>query len=349
MNRSNLRTGALHAERARLQAPRTKSRLERSQAFHARARALFSPDDLKTGAALTRQHFADWHRTSVATIDAAKRDADRVTMRQRLNRQLLSGLPHYRKYHELKQGFLKDHGQLATAELLAAGHRDTHVNWGDVVATASPDAQDFVAPFTVYDVHKDDEESLIENAQSFVTPDTGHMMNAFAFYHRMDPGFLESTYGLSMPTPASNLVSCGINFTTPRAGRLQISGVLQNFYSEILYNIRDNGWFSWATVDIRVALFIAVEQGGTAVYMPTTILSKHLSSDGGDVPGAMSGFDDVTPYVVSGTTEQAYSPGATVQVLVGCEVHIDSEVDDMSARINAAVRWQLKKLTIGVV
>ena len=348
--RSNLRNDRLLDHRSKLVAAQDLIYQRKAREYHRQCKKLFSKADLRIAADIVGRARQEWHSSSLkGGSDSEERDARKVQARRKLNRALAAALPGFREWQALKRVHLREHRKLATLHLGAASSARVHVEWGEVLPTDVTDAQDFVAPFPVFDLHTIDDHHLISRDQSFVAHDTGNMMNAFAFNHREDPAAIIGLLGLSRAAPASAFVSCGINFTMPSAGRLRISAVLQNFYSEVSYSLRDNFGLSRVTLDVRLQLFIAAARGGSVIYLPTTVDSTTRSSDGDDLTGAMSGLDGSAPYTVYGETEESLPKSEVIQILAGSEVHIESELDDMSSHVNAVVRWQLKKLTIGVI
>jgi hypothetical protein len=55
-----------------------------------------------------------------------------------------------------------------------------------------------------------------------------------------------------------------------------------------------------------------------------------------------------TPYTLTGTTDEVFDRGETVQVLVGSNIRINSVLSHMSSFVNAKLAWQVKKLYLGV-
>jgi len=323
---------------------------QRAREYQRLFKKLFSKADVRTAVEIIGRVRNEWQAASLkAGSDSRSRDAGKVLARKKINRLLAAALPGYRHWQALKKAHLRGHQQLAEDRLAEFASDNVHVEWGDIVATDDLAGQDFVAPFQVFDSETIDDNELMSNHQSFVTHDTGHMRNAFDFYHRNDPALIEEFFGLHRALTASTSVSCGINFTMPRAGRLQIRAVMQNFFSDVLYSISDNFGFSYGKLDIRINLFISTARGGEIVYMPTEVLSVDRDSGGDDLSGAMSGLDGTVPYTVYATTDEPLAANDVIEIQAGSEVQVESEVDDMASRVNAAVRWQLNKITVAVV
>jgi hypothetical protein len=324
----------------------------RTRDFQRRARKLFSKAELKAATEIIAKVRLDRNRAILETgPNAEARDAADAKVRKTLDRLLSRALPGFRDFQAMKKAHLREYVRTSIAEFSGPADDSTHVRWGDLIATDDLSSEQFGPPFQVFDLHHADEHNLISNDQSFAAHSQGTMMNAFDFRHHYS-GWLvtaDSWFGLHRATPASAFVSCGINYTMPRAGRLRVSAAMQNFESVVMYSIEDRFGFSYSTLDIEVNLFLAFAHGGQMVYRPTTILSTSRSSDGGNISGSLSGFDTTSPYTLTAEHEESFPAGEVVQILAGCEVHIESDVDDMVNRVNSVVRWQLKKLAISVV
>ncbi len=315
-----------------------------------RPKSLFSTADLNTAAEIIAEVRAQRNRASLAAgSDASARAASDDKVRKMLGRRLSRALPGFAEFQSIKRAHLVAHAQ-AGATFNGPGDSSTHVRWGDLLATDDFSSEQFGPPFQIFDLHHVDAQHLISNDQSFVSHSQGTMMNAFDFkHHYFGWPTVDEWFGLHRATPASSLVSCGINYTMPRPGRLRVTAVMQNFYSDVMYSIRDHFGFSFATLDIKVNLFVAFIHGGNTLHRPTTILWTSPSSDGDNVDGSLSGFDTSSPYSVTAESDEALATHEVVQLLAGCEVHIESDVNDMTTRVNAVVRWQLRKLLVSVI
>jgi hypothetical protein len=337
-----------------LQAARTAASAatqKRALEFQRRTKKLFSKADINTAAQIIADARAARNRASLAVgSNAEAREACDLKARKTLDRLLSRALPGFAEFQSMKKAYLRDHAKAVTAAFSGPAGNGTHVQWGDLLATDDFSSEQFGRPFQVFDLHHVDPDQLISNDQSFVSHSQGTMMNAFDFTHHYS-GWptVDAWFGLHRPTPASALVSCGINYTMPRAGRLRVSAVMQNYYSEVLYSIRDHFGLSYGTLDIQVNLFIAFMRGGNTLYRPSTILSVSRSSDGDNLSGSLSGFDTSSPYSVTAESDESLPANDVVQLQAGCEVHIESDVDDMTNRVNAVVRWQLMKLAVSVI
>lgn len=347
---SDDRGDRLLAHRLKLVAAQDAPHRRLLREYQRQCRKLFSKADLRTAADVVGRISKELHSSNPKIgSDSDERDARKVQARRKIDRLLAAALPSFRQWQALRKAHQREHRKLARLQFSRASSERVHVEWGDIVPTDDVDVQDFVAPFPVFDVHTIDEAELISRDQSFVANDTGNMMNAFDFNHSEDTAVIIGVLGLIRATPASGLVSCGINFTMPRSGRLQISAVLQNYDSEVLYSLRDKFGFSSGALDIRLQLFLATARGGSVVYMPTTVLDAHKDSPGDDVSGSMSGLDGSTPYTILGSTEESVPAGDSVQILAGSIVHIESELDDMASHVSAVVRWQLQRISVSVI
>ena len=124
--------------------------------------------------------------------------------------------------------------------------------------------------------------------------------------------------------------------------------VLQNYSSPIVCAIDDSFGFSTALLDVHADLFIAFVQSRQVQYLPATLLSMRLGSDGDDVNYAAPVLDTTSFYTIHGTSDP-YEDGESVQIVAGSAVHVSSEADDMTNDVSARLEWRLVKLTVGVV
>ncbi len=314
--------------------------------YQRRCKEVLSRADRRTVADIVRRTKADWYQADLAVAsDPAKRDALKLRARQTVNRLLGRALPGFRRWRAIRQAHLTAHRRLTKRFPGGVISHPLDIGWGGVLPPAAAETQEFVAPFPDYDVHTVDWDELIVYDESFALPDIGHMVNNIIFKHRNDAWPLSYNPTLF----AYNLASCGIFFTMPRPGRLQITGVLQNIYNKIIFSVRDNFGFSHANLHIDLNVFIAILRQTGVIHLSKNLASEGIVSHGSDFTFSRSDLDDTTPYIVEGKTKDPLLGGEPVRILIGSEVGIFSEVDDMESYVNAVLWWQLKKMTVAVV
>jgi hypothetical protein len=133
--------------------------------------------------------------------------------------------------------------------------------------------------------------------------------------------FSDGLWGLLTHAFGSNWAACGVAFTTPKEGRLEISAVLRNFYNKVMFSVTDNFGFSDADVDIFLQLFIMVVRGTKVIFLPTLLRSTGLISHGSDLSFSESDIDDTVPFTITATTHERFNANESVLVLAGSNVH----------------------------
>lgn len=328
--------------------------LARDRALHERlakaqyraSRKLFTKADLRRAGEIRAQVYREWREASVkAGGDALRIDALKVAARKKLERMLARALPNYRQWKTLQRTQLREQHKLTATTQAARRFPDIRIDWGDLVLFDST-AQVFVPPFTSFDVQTTCTGDFIVYDDSFAKPDIGHLVNNIVYDQDEHTSFSDGLWGLLPIANAFNMASCGVAFTTPAAGRLQIGAELQNFYNKVMYSVTDNFGFSSADVGFTLSLFIAVVRGTQVTYMNTDLLSGGLVSHGVDLSYAQSDLDNSVPYSISAATDTRFEANETVLVLAGSEVVVGTILDDMHAKVNAVLWWKLNKLVI---
>jgi hypothetical protein len=109
-----------------------------------------------------------------------------------------------------------------------------------------------------------------------------------------------------MTRNAESWAACGVAFSAPRDGRLQISAVLRNFYNKLMYSVTDNWGFSSADVGISVELFVVVVRGTKGDLHADVLRTTGLVSHGSDLSFSESEIDDTTPFTITATTDERF-------------------------------------------
>jgi len=343
---SNLRGQPLLAHRQATLARDTQQHQRLAKTQHQASRKLFTKADVRRAGEIRAKVNQEWREASVAARgDSLRIDALKVAARKKLERMLARDLPNYRQWKTLQRAQLREHQKLATSTQAAHRFDDIAVNWGDLVALDST-AQVFVPPYTSFDVHTTCTGDFIVFDESFAKPEIGHLVNNIIYDQDEHTSFSDGLWGLLPIENASNMVSCGVAFTTPSPGRLRVGAELQNFYNKVMDSVTDNFGFSFADIGFTLSLFIAVVRGTQVTFMNTDLLSNGIVSHGVDLSYAQSDLDNSVPYSISATTDQRFNANESVLVLAGSEVLIGTRLDDMHAKVNAVLWWKLNKLVI---
>jgi len=310
-------------------------------------RKLFSKDDLKRMSKIAADIADDWRHASVKVDGNSLRIAAlKTAARRKLDRALSREAPGLTKARALRRAQLRDHAALSANSLANALDTHNRIDWGGTLALT--DATEFSPPFTSFDVQTVDRDNLIVRNDSFANPQIGHLVNNFDYDQDEDTSFGAGLWGLLMTRNAESWAACGVAFSVPRDGRLQISAVLRNFYNKLMYSVTDNWGFSSADVGISVELFVVVVRGTKAIFMPTVLRTTGLVSHGSDLSFSESEIDDTTPFTITATTDERFDANESVLVLAGSKVGIGTRLDDMHCKVDAVLWWGLQKLTIGI-
>ena len=322
-NRAELGKAAKVHKKLGLERPRPSSKL-------------LSKADRRVTASIASEVANEWRRASVEVEgDSARISALKIAARRKLDRRLARELPNYTKARALQRAELREHHKASATAFTSMADSRAHVAWGDVGATLT-DASDFVPPFTSFDVQSDPNRFIVRD-DSFAKPEIGHLVN------NIDYDQDDDTHAV-----AANWAACGVAFTTPKDGRLEIAAVLRNFYNKVMFSVTDDFGFSSADMDISLQLFIVVVRGTKAIWLPTLLRHTGLVSHGSDLSFSESDIDDTRPFTITATTDERFNANESFLVLAGSKVLIDCDLDDMHGRIDAVLWWQLQKLSIGI-
>ncbi len=348
---STLRGNPLRAHRLARQeaADRPLHRLTRE--YHRACRQLIPAADLKRAAAIAHAVKLEWRQASLkAGGDGTRLEALKDAARRKFHREAARALPGYRKWLALTKGYRKVHLQLDRHALSGAAGPRLEVAWGEVPHAPPPGAVEFVPPFPLFDVQMLDPQGHVTADTSFAGPAAGNLVNNFVFDRDESTPAIIGAFGLTTrPDTATSLASCGGNFTLPRTGRLQVNANVRNYYNKAVLSLRDRFGFSYGKLGLQVRLFIDVIRGRDVIHLPTTMLATSLDSDGDDVSRTVTDIDNSMLFQVEGVTEETIAAGERVQVMVGSEVSIGSEQDDMDSHASAVYYWQVRKMFVAVI
>ena len=314
-----------------------QSRLERS---------LFTKSELRRAAEIGQQVNREWREASIkAGGDSLRVDALKLAARKKLERILAREFPQYRQWKALRRAHMRAHEKLTQQTQAASHFGNANIDWNAVVQLEGT-AQVFVPPFTTFDVQTIDPGGFVVSDESFARPNIGHMVNDFAYDQDESTSIVAGLLGILPIMNAASLVSCGVAFTTPSAGRLKISAEMQNIYNKIRFSVTDKFGFSSAEVGIGLGLFALVVRGTQVERVSQTLLITGIDSGGSDQHRTESDLDDTAPYTLSVETATRLNANESVLVLAGSEVGIGTILDDMHCKMDAVLWWQLKRLVI---
>lgn len=317
-----------------------------AKAYRQQIRKLFTKADLRRAAAIGHDVNREWREATLkAGADAPRADALKLVARRKLERRLTRELPNYRQWKLLQRAHLREQGRLAAETLAAVGASPARIEWGDRVAVElEPGA--FVAPFTTFDVQMIDWGDFVVADESFAKPAIGHMVNNYSYDQDQSVSIGAGLLGILPIENAASLVSCGVAFTTPSAGRLKIGASLQNIYNNVVVKVTDKFGFSSAQVWVAPALFVAVVRGTVVERISQPLPGVKVESDGDDVNYGFCDLDTTQPYGITVETNTRLAANESVLVLAGSEMLIGTVLDDMHVKAKAVLWWQLKALSI---
>jgi len=288
-----------------------------------------------------------WQQASLlAGLEADERAAAKGQARKKLERQLGRTIRRYFDLRKLERGYLRGTSRVAHDLFKREPRPGSRLDWGPIVwADPAGGATTFTAPFPHHVLESGDIHGLLVADDSFALPDSGELIQNFTFAHN------ESAWGVSSNANfVDQLTACGVDYTLPSAGRLQVSAEIQNFANRLMCSISDNFGESHSYLAMTADLFIGIVRPGHPMdYYPLRVLASYLYSDGDDVSRSFSDLDNSVPFGIGAVSTFPIPEGETVTVLAGGHVRIDSDTDDMDAHVQATFWWRLKKMTVGVI
>jgi len=223
---SNLRANHLRTNHKKLQGAQERPLRRLTLEYQRQCKKLFSKADLRLADAIASDVRSDWQKSNLQSVgDAAQWEERKKNARARINRRLAKALPQYRQWQALRRSHLRGYQKLASVSLGPLGR------WDVVAPPPVGPVRSFSAPFNTYDVYTIDDSGMILEDQSFVRSDKGEIVNDLVFQHDEDTAIILGVFGLDGRDTASGLASCGVNFTMPQDGRLQVTAELQNHYN----------------------------------------------------------------------------------------------------------------------
>jgi hypothetical protein len=348
---SKLQRNPLGSHRKKLQQRTQRPINQLTREYSQACGKLWSKTDLTRAAALAEAVKREWHQASVKLKgNDAKLALLKAEARKKFRRLLAKEVPKYRKWQALHKAFQQAHRKLDNASASGVHGLPLDIAWGDLTVTPPPPgAVEWVAPFPLFDSQLLDDDEHIDTDSSFTGPGAGNLVNNVVFNHDEDTPTIIGLYGLIRPEWATSLVSVGHAFRIPRAGRLQVNANVRNYYNKAVLSLRDNFGFSYGKLGLKVGLFIDIVRDSGVLHLPTTLIESQLDSDGDDVSRTVTDVDNSMLFQIEGTTEEILPVGEQVKVMVGGEVTITSELDDMESQATATYYWQVRRIFAGVV
>jgi len=273
--------------------------------------------------------------------DAAAIARARRTVRVAADKVLAKAIPGLTAFRKAQLANARVYEQLLVEQRVAAFDDRVHVDF-DLVASDHLDDQAFTAPYPLFDVTAHPVGGVILQEGTFADPRIGVVLNQM----RVDDDVHSSTFGFDIEPSVSSSAAVGIPYTVPRSGRITCSAVIQNIYNYVTFSLTDNFGVSDGQLNFHIRLFIRIVRGDQVIAFDRLIFENGLVALGGTDLHAVS-FDDIdmsAPYTLSATTDEVFNAGETVQLLVGSRFEVDMDLNDMRARLNGTIGWQVKTI-----
>ena len=344
---SNLRGEPLVAKRRAEIERRLKAQQRLAKDHHRETKAFFSKAELKQAAQIREKVIADFRKASIKVGGDAERVAElKAAARKKFERLLARELPAYKKLKTLQKTHMRAQDKLATTAAAAHLPSNISIDWGDVIVVGLDSGECFQPPYTTFDVQMVDFGEKVVEDQSFAKPGIGHLVNNFVYDDNQSTSLIAGAFGILPINSASSMVSCGVSFTTPSAGRLKVGALLRNFYNRIVVSVEDKFGFSSAKVSVSADFLVLVVRGTTVEVVTKQLFIARADSGGDDVHRVLTDIDTDNPFSVSVETATHLDANESVLVLAGSEVSVGSILDDMHCKANALLWWRLEKLCI---
>lgn len=348
---SSLRGAPIRAHRERLVRKAVRPVAQVMRAYTEACRKLLSRKQVQRIAAALEEVKHEWRQASLkARGNGKKLGALKDDARRAFRRLAARTVPRFKAWQKLRTAFLRDLTRVTSTAFSGVAGPRLSVAWGDLLPLdPPPGATTFRPPFPAFDVQLIDDARRVSRDDSFSTPAAGLLVNNLSFHKDEDTPVIIGLYGLIRPDTATSLSSCGGNYTLPKTGRIQVNAAVRNHYNKAVLTLRDRFGFSYGKVGVRVSLFVDVIRNNRDVtHLPTVMLDTHLDSDGDDKSLVTTDIDNSMPFQLVAVSAQDFQVGERVQVMVGSEVFISSEQDDMDSTVEVTCYWQVNQITIGV-
>lgn len=346
---SNVRGNALATHYEALHAAH-KARHERRVREERRALAsLLTKPQLRALAKIGATVRAELREATLAMHgDAAKIAELRAAARRKLVRLLAREAPGVTQWRARRRAQVREHRKLLDADAALVGSGSDHFVWGDFVLDSDSATQEFVPPFTTFDVQSLQWDNQVTRDESFAKPRIGHLVNNFDYDDDRDTSLYAGALGILIPSYGISRASCGVGFTTPAAGHLRLSAVFRNVYYRAMLSVEDSFGFSSAVTSVSVRFVFTIVRGTQVIEVPTSFRTVKVDSDGDDKSIVDTGIEDQVPFTASSFTQERFAANESLLVMAGAEIAFYSMLDDMHCRGNALAWWELDKLRLSM-
>jgi len=277
--------------------------------------------------------------------DTARREALKKEYHVKLTRALRRAVPRFREAEALRRAHLRRYARIAADGLTPTFGRPAQLDWQTIVPPPADNEVDYLPPWPAQEFFVSDPNGLLKVDDSVILPEPGHLIQNFTFEHD------ESNWGVqSHQNWVRHGALCGMDYTMPRSGRVQVAAKLDNFYNRAQMDITDNFGFSSSTlsVEMRAVIILLYPDGEREFFLTEPFLRSSLSSGGDDISRSFSDLDTSVTYGVGALSLHNHDPGTVVTIRAGAFLVVDSDTDDMKAHARLTYWWRLRRLTVGV-
>jgi|GEM_PF-4609224 len=263
-----------------------------------------------------------------------------------------------------KTSFLKNFSKVEQIKKLRTQY------YGDIVKTAESFRTNFAINQDVLDAIIDSGIILVSDFTRFGPPyEFGELNNTFELNTNLgdhaiidlQTGFtsIRSHYEVEntpvfdwFDAPSLLLKSfngMGATYTLPKTGILEVVVVAQNTRSRLEAGIEDNFGWSEGRVEMNAGLYLNVLHPNNIEINELVLTTLSLSTGGDDAHASQNNLQTTSPFRVTLRSTGAFAQGETVQLLAGSLVTSLTYLDDMTARQNLLVSWQIKEMFVRVI
>ena len=295
-------------------------------------------DDVATSSRNTFNRALLKARGDGAAIVRARRKA-----RTANNRALAEKIPGVAAFQAAQIADADEYQKLIAQQRAAAF--DSHVDLGPgAVVSDTVDFQVFEATYPLHDVATPGVGGVVKVDGTFADPRLGIVLNQVRINWDSHEPLLAAGFDVLALLSSTAI---GVDYTVPQSGRLSCSAVVQNIYNYVTFSLSDNWGFSDGEIHFRILLFIRIIRDSQVIAFDRLIFENGLIAlDGTNMHG--ESFDDIemsTPYTLSAKTAETFAAGERVQLLIGSRFEISGQLNDMQARVNGTIGWQVKSIS----
>jgi hypothetical protein len=321
--------------------------LRRAERTFRRQRAdILTKPKARAAAEIVRPH----HDAYTLAFVKAGGDGDKIRKARRrtraaIDRALRAGIPRYTEYEALRQQHARDLGTLLATHLKSP-QVGLDFAAGEILLPGGIAFQQFGPPYALFDVQPPPPESPQD--KSFADPKLGVVVTDLSFHnnHNSASGF--NIFDFNPAREGDNRSSVGINFRVPQTGFLTLTARMQNLFAKFVMTVEDNFGPSHANLHVDHSIFVTIIRSGVITRSDRVVFANGLISHGSEFSLTFAPILDDTPFTLSFTTQQQFTKGENLQILVGANSFFRIELDDMKSLISALTGWQVKRLSVGI-